>query len=900
MHHGDRHRSHHAPRRDASRVALAFAVVAGGVVIVSDSAAALTTWAPDDAAQVVAVGVDVDGNRQGVTVSWPEPTGDFDGFELRRNGVPVASVDATTFTATDPAPVAGPSTYTVVATLGGAVDGQLPPATVAFPWFAPTGVISCTLLWTGSASQSWHDPRNWAPYGESGSEGPVRVPTTSDTVCVDHQEAVPIEVTDPGATALAFIGTQDGTAPLRMLSGNLTITQPSVIPAIELLGGQLDLQADTRLIEADRPTLLLGGGHLTIGGELIGETSLGSNIVGGTVTAVPGTTSILDGGQLTTRSLDLDLNSSVLIEGRAGHVTTVLGRTAMSGATTFATGTGGATLHTWDLAATSGTNRVDWALAGGATGATIRVDVEAGETRLTDLVDLTPTVRALPSFWATVDGTLLLDEDVEVIDTVELRGSGQLRVGGRPGNLDGIVEATSLSLEGTPPITIDRAFRAGRVRLDGGSELTVTGALSSYMASEMTSAELIDGRLAADGGWHLEESAAARIVGAPGRPFVVSGDVLLEGYVDAAYYEDPFDEQFDSPVHGATFEDAVTLTGLGTWSLSVTSDAADQPELTVAGALTVDGRLIVTVPPTLPESFERRLATAANLAFDPIEVVIVDSDGEPVADVRVEERPTGIYAVRGESSPSGEWDVGAAVQVSSMTVDAAGSPVAVAITWSDPTQPFDGFQVRRGDEVIATLGAATRSAVDGVPTAGPTVYSVVGLTGGSPSGTITSEPVVFPSDPTCTLVWSGAVSSEWSVAGNWTPIGLAGSEGSARVPSPTDHACVPQPTPTFISVNSTVATAAQLTGPQADLALDEGSLIVGDVTVRSLFAPHRLRGRRRRHGRGGLLRLRFEPDRRLGHPRRRCRRSVPGDGRRDAHLGVARRRPLLGRRRAPW
>jgi hypothetical protein len=658
-------------RRDLTRLARAgtagAVLVASGLVVVSPVEAA-TTWGTDDAVQVVAVNVtestDPPGVHlpHGVTVSWPAPSGEYDGFELRRNGTVVGAVDATTSTALDPSPLAGPSTYSVVATLGGAVVAELPGATVAFPSFTPSGVITCSLLWTGAASQSWHDPRNWAPYGPTGGEGPVRAPTTSDTVCVDHQQAVPIEVTEPGATALAFVGTQVGSASLQMVSGELTITQPSVIPAIELLGGRLDLRADTRLVESNRATLLLGGGHLVLGGTLTGQTALGSNIVGGKVTAVPGTTSILDGGRLVTRTLDLDLDANVSIEGRNGHVTTVPGRTSMSGATTLVAGAGGAALQTFTLTATNGTNRVDWALAGGDGGAPVRVEVEEGETRLTDLVGFDPTGRVLSNFSAVVDGTLLLDQDIEQIDTVTLRSDGQLRVGGRSGNLEGLVEATSLRLERTPLITIPGYFRAAQIGLDGGSQLRITGALSSYMAGEMTSAELLDGRLTVgDGattGWTTTQDASVRIVGTPDAPFVVAGDATLAGYVDAAYYEDPFDSQDDSPVYGATFTGDLTLPPSSRLSLSVTTDPADQPELTVEGTLTVEGALIVTVAPdpaTLPDTFERRLVTATGpgIAFDPVEVVVVDADGEGLPEIRVEERADGIYAVRSESSDPG-------------------------------------------------------------------------------------------------------------------------------------------------------------------------------------------------------------------------------------------------------
>jgi hypothetical protein len=681
MQHGRRRRPLRTARSGRfPRLSVAAVVLVGNILTASAPTSALTTWGQDDAVQVVSVNVSEAGARTGVVVSWPAPSGDADGFELRRNGVAVAVVDGSTFTAADPAPPAGAITYTVVATLGGVVDAQLPPATVAFPGPTPTGVSACTLLWTGAASQSWHDPRNWAPYGLAGSEGAVRTPTTSDTVCVDHQAAVPIEVTGAGATALAVVGTQGGTAPLRMVSGDLTVTQPSIIPAIELLGGRLDLRADTRMFDSNRPTLLLGGGHLVLGGTLTGQTSLASNIVGGTVAAVPGTTTVLDGGRLLTRALDLDRSSSVAVEGRNGHLTTVLGRTAMSGAATFATGAGGATLHTWELAATGGTNQIDWALAGGSSGETLQVNVQAGETRLTDLVDVEPAAGTLSRFAATVDGTLLLDADIQRIDTVALRGAGQLRVGGRPGNLEGIIEATSLSLEGTPPITLTGALRAAQVRVDGGSELTVPGALDSYQRFELTSAELRDGRLDVRGGWTTTDDASVRIVGTPQAPFVVEGDATLAGYVDAAYYEDPFDPQFDVPAYGATFTGDVTLPGSSTLGLSVTTDPADQPELTVEGALTVEGRIVVTVPLTLPETFERRLLAAPARTADgadgsqgvdrivaPVEVVVVDFDGEEVPGIRVEERPDGIYAVRSEPAPpctlewsgavSTAWDV---------------------------------------------------------------------------------------------------------------------------------------------------------------------------------------------------------------------------------------------------
>jgi hypothetical protein len=816
------------------RLALAFAIVVGSALAVGSSAGAATTWAPGDAAQVEAVSVTEDGQRKGVTVSWPAPNGDYDGFQLRRNGTVVATVDAATLTATDDAPVAGPSSYTVVATRSGAIDGQLQPATVRFPWFAPTGaVLECNLLWTGAASQSWHDERNWAPFGIVGSEGVPRPPGTSDRVCVDHQAKLPIEVTEPNANALAFTGTQPGPATLRIVDGDLTLTQPSIIPTIELLGGQLDLKAETRLVDVDSPVLVLGGGHLVIGERVFGAPSFTSPIVAGGVEVLAGTASILDGGRLDAVSLDLDHTSSSSIEGRNGHLASIADQVTLNGGATLVAGAGGATLYTQDLTATGGTNRVEWELAGLSASSTLDVNVEAGEARLTDLLELdaTPEGKELWDFRANIAGTLVIDEEIERIGFVELRGNGQLRPGGTSDNLGGIIEANSLTLDATPPMLLDRDFRAAQIRLDGGSELTVSGALESYMAFEMNSAELRDGRLTVGAGWNTEWSSAVNIVGAPGKPFVVDGDATFDGSVDTSYFELPGEEEYNEPAYGATFTGDVTFGVDSVWSLSVTTDPDDQPDVAIEGDLAVTGTVVVRVPPGVPDTFERRLVAASDRNFDPIEIVL---DGEGSDEVQIEERPDGIWAVRGATA-AGAWASGAIPLVTSMTVDGAGTPVSVGVQWPDPVIDFEGFQLRRGEDVVAAaLGPDARSAVDPSPLPGPAVYTVVGLTGGLPGPTISSSPVVFPADPTCTLVWSGAVSNEWGVADNWTPIGLAGSEGDVRVPSLDEHACVPQPERTYISIFAESAIADRITGVGADLDVSGRAVIARGVTVRSL------------------------------------------------------------------
>ncbi|HSL73754.1 MAG TPA: hypothetical protein VK853_04780, partial [Ilumatobacteraceae bacterium] len=834
MQHGARRRTSIVTRPGS--LAIAFAIVVGSALVVGSPARAETTWEPDDAAQVVAVSVTETGERKGVTVSWPAPTtGDYDGFQLRRNGIVVASVDAATLAATDDAPVAGPSSYTVVATRSGAIDGQLQPATVRFPWFAPAGVVlECNLLWTGSASQSWHDERNWAPFGVVGSEGVPRPPGTSDRVCVDHQAKLPIEVTEPNANALAFTGTQPGPATLRMVDGDLTLTQPSIIPAIELLGGRLDLKAATRLVDVDRPVLVLGGGHLVIGERVFGAPSFTSPVVAGGVEVLAGTTSILDGGRLDAVSLDLDHTSSSSIEGRNGHLASIADQVTVNGGATLTTGTGGATLWTSNLTARDGTNRVEWELAGLSASSTIDVNVEAGETRLTDLLELvddgTPEGKELWDFRTNIAGTLVIDEQIERIGFVELRGNGQLRPGGTSDNLGGIIEANSLALDATPPILLDRDFRAAQIRLDGGSELTVSGALESYMAFEMNSAELRDGRLTVGAGWSTDGSSAVDIVGAPGKPFVVDGDVRFEGSVRTSYFELPGEEENNSPAYGATFTGDVAFGLDSAWSLSVTRNPDDQPEVTVQGNLAVAGTLVVRVPPGVPETFQRRLVAATNRDLDPIETVIDGPD-----DVRIEERPDGIWAVRGESTAPGSWGPGASPRVASITVDGAGVPTAVTVQWPDPVTDFEGFQLRRDDVVVpVALGPDARTAVDPSPTPGPAVYAVVGLIDGLPGPAISSMPVVFPADPTCNLVWSGAVSSEWGVADNWTPIGLAGSEGAVRVPSAGDHACVPQSDPTLISVTEAAAVADRVTGPRAEIDLRGRGLTARDVAVESV------------------------------------------------------------------
>ncbi len=227
------------------RLRLAFAGVATaaliGLLLLTGGRGAETGasgWAAGDAVQVTAVNVAADGTRTGVTFAWPAPAAPVDGFEIRRESTVVATVAGDVFTATDARPDAGTTaqSYTVTEIIGGARGATLGAPELRFP----DPATGCTLLWTGSASSSWSDPVNWAPYGPAGSEGAVRAPTPTDHVCVDHAVGLPITVDTAGNSVDRFTGTWLRPATLRVVAGgDLKVFGQAQIPALEMAGGTL-------------------------------------------------------------------------------------------------------------------------------------------------------------------------------------------------------------------------------------------------------------------------------------------------------------------------------------------------------------------------------------------------------------------------------------------------------------------------------------------------------------------------------------------------------------------------------------------------------------------------------------------------------------------------------------
>jgi hypothetical protein len=226
-------------------------------------------------------------------------------------------------------------------------------------------------------------------------------------------------------------------------------------------------------------------------------------------------------------------------------------------------------------------------------------------------------------------------------------------------------------------------------------------------------------------------------------------------------------------------------------STVVDVDPLAPPVVTIDGAAGFDGALVVDVGSVLPEGFSHRLFATVT----PTGVFASTTLAGESAGASIDTRTDGIYLV--EALP--QWVGEVAVQVESLVVDAGGVPVSVGLSWPEMSVVPSGFDVVRvvggADEVIGSVGGDVTSFVDVAPVADAR-YRVDAVSGGVKVASLGDPRVVFPSDVSCSMVWTGSLGVEWIDVRNWAPFGVgvgvgAGSVGVVSTPSVSDHACIP-------------------------------------------------------------------------------------------------------------
>ena len=222
-------------------------------------------------------------------------------------------------------------------------------------------------------------------------------------------------------------------------------------------------------------------------------------------------------------------------------------------------------------------------------------------------------------------------------------------------------------------------------------------------------------------------------------------------------------------------------------------------------------------------SVPRSMAIALVLAVAaPVAVVAEPAMAAPSVDRRVAVAPV-----------PAEWSADDRLRIDRYEVDPLGDPVAVHVSWPDPAQPVDTFQLRRGSTVVATLGADARAAVDN--TVGATglqqfQYTLIALAGTTVIDEIGPMGVVFPTGTLgCTMAWTGATSSSWHNPSNWASIGIGA--GVAGVPTSDDNVCATITNNWPITVDEPGAVAGSITGTLPDHVATLRVATGGDLVV---------------------------------------------------------------------
>ncbi len=264
---------------------------------------------------------------------------------------------------------------------------------------------------------------------------------------------------------------------------------------------------------------------------------------------------------------------------------------------------------------------------------------------------------------------------------------------------------------------------------------------------------------------------------------------------------------------------ALKITGITTSSLAL---SWTNP----AGAFTgvVIRRALGTTPPATP--------TSGTL------VATVTSHGTSFTDSGLSASATYSYAIFAYNSAS-EFSVGVDVTgqtaalpppVTSLKVTAV-TGSTVSLSWVNPASTnLTGVMIRRAQGSAAPSSPTSGTLVTKLAEPGKTSYTDIGLTGST-----TYSYAIFSSDstgdfsvgtdvtgttsaanaPGCTTTWTGAASSSWTNAANWS---------GAAVPGPSDWACIPADLPHLPVSESGTKSVLGLTN-------DGGLVINGSLTL---------------------------------------------------------------------
>ncbi|HRW36700.1 MAG TPA: hypothetical protein P5254_03310, partial [Aquihabitans sp.] len=310
---------------------------------------------------------------------------------------------------------------------------------------------------------------------------------------------------------------------------------------------------------------------------------------------------------------------------------------------------------------------------------------------------------------------------------------------------------------------------------DADASLVVDGALEHEDRDpDVAAGAVVTGGTVATGGWSVLADASVELAGAA----VVEGPLTLGGtFVVEAGASAQLDELVAKT--GSTVQVRVDSTPAAPALTVDQGDLDGDVEVVLAQEL-AEGTDVLLIATTTPSSTTPTLSLSgptagASLAFGPTGIRLQRLAVEPVA-----------------------WADGDRVEVAGLVVDDFGVPVGVGVRWPVPSGSAEGFEVVRsgpgGAVVVGSVDGSTFEFVDSDPFAQGS-YTVRALVGGSVVDGLGPVGVRFPAVVGCSVVWTGAVGSGvWGEAGNWAPIGVAGSVSplaGERLPDVDDHACIP-------------------------------------------------------------------------------------------------------------
>jgi hypothetical protein len=680
---GGHGRSHGRRWRSVRLVVVAASLVVGAVVLPGVlPALAASVWADDDRLSIAELQTDPAGDPLSVRLRWPATALPVDGLQLVRDGQVVANVGPGDVTAVDTG-VAGLGSrsfrYELRALSGTTVVDSLGPVDAAFP----LGASDCTIVWTGAASSSWHDPANWSAVGV-GVE-PTGLPGADDIACATTTANWPITVSEPGAEAKSLTTTLTSAQPtLRALAGgDLAIGDRLQVQTLHLAGGDVALGGDSMLYgTASRAAAIFGGGTLTLDGTLRGQ-SLTSSDLSGFVLTDPDTTTTLSGGRLEVSQLRFTADHKRTIVGRDGHVSDVA-VVRLAGTTSFEAGPGGATLRTNQLDVDGPTSDVDveWLLGRSRAEDDAFITVD-GPTRLADVEDVDPGGGDAEWNNAIVRLTsrLDVDEPVDALLDVELNdAAADLRFDGRSASFAGVRSVDALRVDTGTTVVADGDLTVRTLSVLAGSTLDVRGEIIDPNGDVETSegpasADVRNSTVIVAEPWRVRRSGFLGLTDG-----TVDGDVVVDGVLSAGGNSEV--QEMGAIVTG----DLEVRPGGVLFATAFGTDPLLHTEGVVEGQLTIDGSLLVTLDQQLPDEVDVNLLATPSAPFD----------GSPRGDLGQRLRGG---AVRGRPSRRRHlprlhrtvdrrgWDPGAAVQVTRVEADGSGDPVEVALQWAAGERP---------------------------------------------------------------------------------------------------------------------------------------------------------------------------------------------------------------------